>query len=153
MVEVEEKMAKIARLTAERDALRERAEKAEAEVEHLSLNRTAGYDMGHKVCQHGKHVPCVDCQRNEINALRAERDDLLASAALRAAADERAIKRWRQATGRVMVLPDHADLCVWLLGELARVRGLALKWESRGKLAIAVESLSPETRAALREKA
>jgi hypothetical protein len=35
---------------------------------------------------------------------------------LRWAADMRAIKRWRAAgPGRDLTLPDHADLCVWLL--------------------------------------
>lgn len=30
-------------------------------------------------------------------------------------ANMRAIKRWQEATGRTLVLPDHTDLCVWLL--------------------------------------
>lgn len=37
---------------------------------------------------------------------------------LRWRADMRAIKRWQEATGRTMVWPDHADLCVWLLEQL-----------------------------------
>lgn len=38
---------------------------------------------------------------------------------LRWRADMRAIKRWQAAgPGRELTWPDHADLCVWLLGEL-----------------------------------
>lgn len=42
---------------------------------------------------------------------------------LRFKADMRAIKVWQTATGKDMKLPDHADLCVWLL----RQRDAALK--------------------------
>lgn len=39
---------------------------------------------------------------------------------LRWRADIRAIARWRSAApGRDLTLPDHADLCVWLLEEIA----------------------------------
>ncbi|MCK1670352.1 hypothetical protein [Bradyrhizobium sp. 150] len=41
---------------------------------------------------------------------------------LRWKADMRAIKRWQAATGRKLTWPDHADLCVWLLEELERVK-------------------------------
>lgn len=37
---------------------------------------------------------------------------------LRWNADMRAIKRWREATGRELTWPDHADLVVWLLEQL-----------------------------------
>lgn len=33
-------------------------------------------------------------------------------------AQMRAIKRWQEATGRELVWPDQADLCVWLLEQL-----------------------------------
>ena len=33
-------------------------------------------------------------------------------------ADMKAIKRWQEETGRVLVWPDHKDLCVWLLNKL-----------------------------------
>ncbi len=45
-----------------------------------------------------------------------------ASFDLRWNADQRAIKLWQEATGRTLVWPDHADLCVWLLGELDKSR-------------------------------
>ena len=54
----------------------------------------------------------------ELTAAQAERDDLQASADLRWKADMRAIKRWQETTGRAGVWPDHADLCVWLLGQI-----------------------------------
>ena len=37
---------------------------------------------------------------------------------LRQKADWRAIDRWQKATGKTMQLPDHADLCVWLMERL-----------------------------------
>ena len=60
-------------------------------------------------------------------AERAERELAEARAALveheqlfelRWAADVRAIKAWRIATGREMVSPDHVDLCVFLMAAL-----------------------------------
>jgi len=37
---------------------------------------------------------------------------------LRRDADKRAIERWRaEKSGRELTLPEHADLCVWLLKE------------------------------------
>lgn len=45
--------------------------------------------------------------------------ELQASSDLRWNADMRAIERWRAAhPGKELVWPDHADLCVWLMGEL-----------------------------------
>ena len=41
---------------------------------------------------------------------------------LRWNADMRAIKLWQKATGRTEVWPDHADLCVWLMEKLDRVK-------------------------------
>jgi hypothetical protein len=33
-------------------------------------------------------------------------------------ADMRAIKKWQEKTGRDMVWPDHADMCVWLMEQI-----------------------------------
>lgn len=45
--------------------------------------------------------------------------DYEATFELRHAADMRAIARWREAhPGKELVMPDHADLCVWLLEQL-----------------------------------
>lgn len=50
----------------------------------------------------------------------AERDQ---SFELRWKADQRAIKRWQEAhPGNDLVWPDHADMCVWMLGEIERLR-------------------------------
>lgn len=40
---------------------------------------------------------------------------------LRWQADHRAIERWRAATGREFVRPDHADLCVWLMDRIVEL--------------------------------
>ena len=55
----------------------------------------------------------------------SELDELRAGFELRWAADMRAIKEWQRVTGRELTWPDHADLCVWLLGEIQRL-GLRL---------------------------
>ena len=57
--------------------------------------------------------------RAELAAARQEAVDLQAGFDLRWRADMRAIKAWQDSTGRKLVWPDHADLCVWLMGELA----------------------------------
>jgi len=59
-----------------------------------------------------------------IDSLEAEIKDRAASFELRWGADRRAIKRWQDATGHHETWPDHADLCVWLLGELDRLRAI-----------------------------
>lgn len=81
--------------------------------------------------------PCVEiCEKNRAegrgpcgacalccNELKAESDDLQQTFDLRWKADMRAIKRWQEAhPGNDLVWPDHADLCVWLLEELAKVK-------------------------------
>jgi hypothetical protein len=45
-------------------------------------------------------------------------EDLQSALDLRWKADMRAIARWSAATGKNLTLPDHADLCVWLLNRL-----------------------------------
>jgi hypothetical protein len=51
----------------------------------------------------------------------ASRADNQASFDLRWEADMRAIKRWQESSGKVLVWPDHTDLCVWLLEENERL--------------------------------
>lgn len=59
----------------------------------------------------------------EIRRLRAEAEEHDHSFELRWKADQRAIKRWQEAgSGREMIWPDHADLCVFLLEENDRLR-------------------------------
>lgn len=48
---------------------------------------------------------------------------------LRWQADIRAIKAWHAAGGDELTWPDHANLCVWLMGELTKERRRAQKAE------------------------
>lgn len=61
-------------------------------------------------------------QALEIRDLRRRAAEDRASFDLRWAADMRAIKRWQAATGKLLTWPDHADLVVWLLGQLEKER-------------------------------
>lgn len=63
----------------------------------------------------------LDRQNAQITKFKAEAEDENRSFDLRWNADMRAIKRWQAATGRELVWPDHADLCVWLLEQLDAV--------------------------------
>lgn len=67
----------------------------------------------------------LDRQNAQITKLKLEAEDENHSFALRWNADMRAIKRWQAATGRELVWPDHADLCVWLLEQLDAVEAKA----------------------------
>jgi aspartyl/asparaginyl beta-hydroxylase (cupin superfamily) len=53
-----------------------------------------------------------------VGELERELAEMKASFDLRWKADMRAIKKWQAETGRTMEWPDHADLCVWLMGKL-----------------------------------
>lgn len=63
----------------------------------------------------------------EVQRLEKELAELQDSFDLRWKADMRAIARWRavvtsrESEALIGVLPDHADLCVWLLGEVERL--------------------------------
>lgn len=68
-----------------------------------------------------------DSLRKAYEAERKKADEMLvennASFDLRHGADKRAIKRWHEAyPDKVAIWPDHADLCVWLIEELEKVR-------------------------------
>jgi hypothetical protein len=60
--------------------------------------------------------------KGTIKLLKAENDELQTSFDLRWKADMRAIKKWQEKTGRELVWPDHADLCVWLMDELKELK-------------------------------
>lgn len=66
----------------------------------------------------GQHL-ISSVRKARIDMLRTEVEELNRTFALRWKADMRAIKRWREEKpGRNLILPDHADLCVWLLDKL-----------------------------------
>ena len=50
--------------------------------------------------------------------------ELEATFNMRWRADRRAIKMWHDSGGDELTMPDHADLCVWLLSQLAEAREL-----------------------------
>lgn len=55
----------------------------------------------------------------EIADLTERLDEMEALFELRWMADMRAVRRWRKAhPGNELVLPDHADLVMWLLQQL-----------------------------------
>lgn len=59
----------------------------------------------------------------EVERLKEELAQRAASFDLRWKADMRAIKRWKEAgPDRDLTWPDHADLCVWLLEEIERLK-------------------------------
>src|SRR5262245_39999824 len=59
----------------------------------------------------------VDALLQEMNNLRKESVEHEHSFEIRWNADMRAIKKWHEAGGDPMTWPDHADLCVWLMGQ------------------------------------
>ena len=68
------------------------------------------------------------CETEEANAilmasapkLKADLEDMQRTFDLRWKADMRAIKRWQEAhPGNDLTWPDHADLVVWLMEQLA----------------------------------
>lgn len=63
--------------------------------------------------------PVAQEATTEVVELRTQLEELEATFDLRWKADMRAIKRWREAhPGNDLVLPDHADLVVWLLEQM-----------------------------------
>lgn len=61
--------------------------------------------------------------RAELDRVESELADLKITFDLRWDADQRAIKAWQAAhPGNELVWPDHADMVVWLMGELTATR-------------------------------
>ena len=66
----------------------------------------------------------VERMAEEAVHLKEEIEDHEASFELRWKADMRAIKQWQEAhPGNDHIWPDHADLCMWLIGEVERLKG------------------------------
>jgi hypothetical protein len=69
--------------------------------------------------------------RAELNAAKEEKDELEGLFDLQWEADQRAVKRWREAhPGNELVLPDRADMVVWLMEQLERA---AYRQASKGE--------------------
>lgn len=64
-----------------------------------------------------------DRLKHELALARESAEDLQSNFDLRWNCDMRAIKAWQAAhPGNDLVWPDHADLCMWLLEELAALK-------------------------------
>ncbi len=104
--------------------MRDRAKRAEAETARLRQEHEEV--LGRVMDQFGTRIQEREADlataRRQLAEAATERDELQASADLRWKADMRAIHRWQSATGKDLVWPDHADLCVWLMGQLAEAR-------------------------------
>lgn len=67
-------------------------------------------------------VDCHDELKADLLSAAEDLEEYEISFNMRWNADMRAIKRWQAANpGNDLVWPDHADLVVWLLGELERI--------------------------------
>lgn len=83
-----------------------------------------------------ENMPCVEAALHADNAaLRDRVAELEASFDLRWKADMRAIEAWQKETVKELVWPDHADLCVWLLDQLAAARVALEFYNDLGKKA------------------
>ena len=82
-------------------------------------------EFGRMCSDCGNIWPCWASQSlKALKTAEQERREHRASFDLRWRADMRAIKRWQEAHGQPDMWPDHADLCVWLMEQLADERGL-----------------------------
>jgi len=94
-------------------------------VERL-LAPPQSYGNGYECCkQQIALAHALKESRELVEGLKANIEQLVIDAheddssfAIRRDADDRAMQRWQKATGRSKVWPDHADLCVWLMGKI-----------------------------------
>lgn len=94
------------------------AESAPDEIHITELLRTA---LGNDVAMNSLRMKYAGARRR-IEKLEKELVDFEASFEIRWDADQRAIKLWQEATGKEDVWPDHADLCVFLMSEIDRLK-------------------------------
>lgn len=75
------------------------------------------WQKGHAelVKERDKWAGLYDAAIAERDELRRTNEGLQLTFDLRWKADQRAIKRWQDATGKKLTWPDHADLVVWIL--------------------------------------
>jgi len=84
------------------------------------VNTATPEDIDKLVTAHLKDV--ANLVAAKVAYLQGELADHEKSFELRHSADMRAIKRWQEAhPGNELVWPDHADLCVWLLGRVTQL--------------------------------
>lgn len=124
-------------------------------VERLRFRADENYEMLGNI-----HEPLLEAA-DEITLLRAEVLELNSMFDARWSADMRAIECWRKENpGNELVLPDHVNLCLWLMEERTRLTAeveqtrmreacaadLAREWESHCKTA---EAENEKLRAAI----
>lgn len=78
--------------------------------------------IGHYESKYQHNKAAYEQLTAERDALAAELAERQASFDLRWDADMRAIAMWQEATGEELKWPNHADLCVWLMEQLAALR-------------------------------
>lgn len=79
--------------------------------------QVAACNCGTKTGQPEHHQPT--CRYGVLRECFDQIEEFEQSFELRWAADMRAIKRWQEANpGNDLTWPDHADLVVWLLGQI-----------------------------------
>lgn len=79
---------------------------------------------------------------DEIAKLQRRIEELDHGFELRWQASQRAIKKWHEAGHPELEWPDHADLCVWLMGQLDKAK--AVENAARGLLKL-LEDVGNET--------
>ena len=97
----------------------ERAERAEAELADLKAKYAELDELAKNTVQ------CLREADKDADLNESELAEMKQSFDLRWKADMRAIDHWRREhPDDDLTWPDHADLCVWLMGELAALREL-----------------------------
>jgi hypothetical protein len=81
---------------------------------------TCGFEWKHG--ENGSHQ-CAPILKKKLDETESSFD-------LRWKADQRAIKKWQEATGKATEWPDHADLCVWLLEQLDAEKRITEHWRN-----------------------
>ena len=99
-----------------------RAEKAESELDDLKAKYAELDELSKNTVQ------CLREQDDEADRNAAELAEMKQSFDLRRKANMRAIDMWRAAhPGDDLTWPDHADLCTWLMDELAALKARMCK--------------------------
>ena len=91
-----------------------------------------------------QHLDNLRTANDSQEQIRRERDEYKFTFDLRWRADRRAVDRWRAAAlDRDLIIPDHADLCVWLLAQLEAINlHTANGWQDRLQQSEAAEAIA-----------